>query len=280
MPAVPGFIGGSATSQSVIADAERTVNWYVEKMTGTAAKDVSALYPTPGFLPYIVQGPITDLGIRAGLSVNGRTFVVVGGGFYELLASKTAVKRGTVALDSRLAQIVANGSGAQLLIGSGGNAYCYDLATNTLTLVLTGNVGSIGMLDGYFLALVGVRLRLSDLNNGLAWDPTQFAERAAQPDPWRAMIVNSPDIFLIGEQTGDVWYDPGTAPFPLAPRQGLTLGYGIAAASSLAFTGGVGFWLTQNKDGAGMVVQSQGYSPQQPRARHRPGALSTRRADH
>lgn len=262
MPAFPGFIGGSATSQSMMADAERTVNWYVEKMTGEGAQGRQALYPTPGFEPYVLTGPITDLGMRAGLSINGRTFVVVGTGVYELLASRSAIRRGTVAQDSNLAQIVANGVGDQLLIGSGGNAYCYDLTANTVTQVLTGGVTQIGMIDGYFLAFISPRVRLSDLNNGLTWDPTQFAQRAAQPDPWRAMIVNAPDIFLIGEQTGDVWYDAGTAPFPLAPRQGLTLGYGIVAPYTLVFTGGTGFWLTQNKDGAGMVVQSQGYSPQ------------------
>jgi len=261
MPRFPGFIGGSATSQSPIADGERTVNWYLEAMTGAAAQGKKALYPTPGFSPWILSG-ITDVGTRAGLTIDDRTFVVVGTGLYELFAARTAVRRGTVAKNSLLAQITSNGIGGQLLIASGGNAYCYDLATNVLTEVLTGDVTQIGMLDGFFLALVGERLRISDLNDGLSWDPTQFAQRSAQPDPWQALIVNSPDIFLIGAQTGDVWYDAGTSPFPLAPRQGLTLGYGIVAPFSLAFTGGVGFWLTQNKDGAGMVVQSQGYSPQ------------------
>jgi len=264
MARYPGFISGSAISQSLIADGETTVNWYVEQVTGEGARSKTALYPTPGFQSFILAGQITDLGTRAGLSINGRTFVVVGTGFYELFGTHLATKRGTVVQDNNLAQIVSNGVGNQLLIGSGRNAYCFELATNTLTQVLTNEVTQIGMIDGFFVAFDATtsKVRISDLNDGLSWDPTQFAQRSAQPDPWRAMIISSPDIFLIGEQTGDVWYDAGTTPFPLSPRPGLTLSYGIVAPFSLAMTGGVGFWLTQNKDGAGIVVQAQGYAPQ------------------
>lgn len=264
MPRVPGFIGSAAVSQSVIADGELTTNWYLEKVTGDGAQHDTALYPTPGFNPFILTGQITDLGTRAGLSVNDRTFTVVGPGLYELFGSGLAIRRGTVAQDANLAQIVSNGVGDQLFIGSGRNGYCYDLTTDTLTQVLTDEVDQIGMIDSFFLSFNRdlSKVRISDANDGLSWDPTQFTQRSAQPDPWRAMIVNSPDIFLIGEQTGDVWYNAGTSPFPLAPRGGLTLGYGIVAPFSLAFTGGLGFWLSQNKDGAGIVVSTQGYAPQ------------------
>ena len=74
------------------------------------------------------------------------------------------------------------------------------------------------------------------------------------------MIVNAPDIWLLGEQTGDIWYDAGTPNFPLAARQGLTIPYGIAAPFSLAVTAGQVLWLTKNKDGAGLVVRANGYS--------------------
>jgi hypothetical protein len=137
------------------------------------------------------------------------------------------------------------------------------IASGALTTVLTAEATQVGMLDEYFLALnmVTGKLRLSNLNDGTTWDPTQFALRSAQPDPWQAMIINAPDIWLLGEQTGDIWYDAGTSPFPLAARQGLTIPYGIAAPFSLAVTGGEVLWLTKNKDGAGLVVRANGYSP-------------------
>src|SRR4029077_3468271 len=105
----------------------------------------------------------------------------------------------------------------------------YNLTTNVLTQVLTAECNQIGMLDEYLLALNQVtgRLRLSNLNDGLTWDPTQFALRSAQPDPWVAMIVSAPDIWLLGVNTGDIWFDAGTSPFPLAARVGLNIPFGI-----------------------------------------------------
>jgi len=264
MPSYPGFVGGSAPSQSMIATSERTVNWYSEKIGTEGPQHKSALYPTPGFAGW---NPIAaaDLGGRAALSIDNRTFVMMGAGLYQAAAAMTLTKLQTLAQDNNLAQMVYNGpTGGQLCIATGTNGYNYTIATNVLTTVLVGEATQVGMLDEYFLALNSVtgKLRLSNLNDGTTWDPTQFALRSAQPDPWLAMIINAPDIWLLGEQTGDIWYDAGTSPFPLAARQGLTIPYGIAAPFSLAVTGGEVFWLTKNKDGAGLVVRANGYNPQ------------------
>lgn len=260
MAIYPGFLGGSVPAQSVMADGERAVNLYVERLPD----DRTALYPTPGFTSFAAAG-ITDTNGRGAISVNGRTFVVIGMGLYELGAGGSVIRRATVDQDANLAQLVTNGStGGQLGIASGGNAYCYTLATNVLTQVLTGECTQIGFLDGYFLAFNARtgRVRLSNLNDGTTWDPTQFALRSVQPDSWGALIVNPPDVWLLGELSSDVWYDAGSSPFPLAARQGLAIPYGIAAPFSLAVTGGTVFWLAKNKDGAGLVVRAKGYAPE------------------
>lgn len=238
------------------------MNWYLEKIGTEGVQNKTAFYPTPGFQVYAT---VTDIGGRAALEIDGHAWAVMGAGLYDVLATNTATKVATIAQDSNLAQIAYNGpTGGELCVASGTNAYNYNVASGVLTTVLTGEATQIGMLDEYFLALnmATGKLRISELNDGLTWDPTQFALRSAQPDPWQAMIVNPPDIWLLGEQTGDVWYDSGVSPFPLAPRQGLTLQYGIAAPFSLAVTGGVVFWLAKNKDGAGIVVRANGYTPE------------------
>ena len=264
MPSYPGFFGGSAPSQSKIATSERTVNWYLEHVGTQGTQNKMAFYPSPGFSAWNATVS-ADLGGRAALSIDGRTFIVMGGALYQALAAATLTKLQPVAQDGNLAQIVYNGpTGGQLCIASGTNGYNYTIASNVITTVLAGEATQVGMLDEYFLALNQTtgKLRLSNLNDGTTWDPTQFALRSAQPDPWQAFIVNAPDIILLGELTGDVWYDAGTSPFPLAARQGLTIPYGIAAPFSIAQTGGLVFWLTKNKDGAGLVVKMRGYSPE------------------
>lgn len=258
----PGFIGASDASQSVIADGEITMNWYLEQLPPFATSRF-ALYPSPGFQTFL---SVTDLNCRGSLSVNGRTFVVWGTGLYEIFATQTATKLGTVVQDNNPATISSNGiTGGQLFITSGTNGYCYTLATSTLTLVLTGDATMGGMLDGYFIAfnVSTSRIRISALNDGTTWDPTQFASRSAASDPWKAMVVvqQPAGIWLVGEQTGDVWYDSGAFPFPLAPIPGANYRFGTPAPFSVKVLGDRVTWLSQNADGAGVIVSARGYSP-------------------
>jgi hypothetical protein len=260
MPNWPGFLGPSNPSQSALANCSRLVNWYMEPVDAMTGRP--ALYPTPGQQSFVTVG---DTNTRALASMNGRTFGIVGSSFGELFSGGTFTKYATVALDAFLGGVTLNGAaGNQALVASGSNAYSFDLATNVLSAaVLTGEATQIGMLDGYGVAFNkhAGKFRLSDLNDFSTWDPTQFAIRTAAPDNWQAMLVNAPDIWLIGEQSGDVWYDAGTSPFPFAPRPGATFKYGIAATFSIAAAGDSVFWLSRNAEGAGIVVRARGYVP-------------------
>lgn len=60
-----GFVGGSYESQAVTADAERTVNFYVERMESQGATTDYALYPTPG-VELLSEGPTTTELVGAG----------------------------------------------------------------------------------------------------------------------------------------------------------------------------------------------------------------------
>jgi hypothetical protein len=261
----PGFVGASSHVQSPVADCSRLVNLYLEP--NDSESGLPALYPTPGQAAFITAAAgITDVGTRALATMNARVFGVIGGGVYELFAAGTATRYGAVIQDANPADIAFNGiSGNQALFSSGGNAYWLNLTTHVLSAaVLTNEATQIGMLDGYGLAFNRVTgtLRLSDLNDFSVWDPTMFARRSSAPDAWLAMIVNAPDVWLLGEQSGDVWYDNGGSTFPLAPRSGASFPYGIGATFSLKAAGDSVLWLSQNAQGAGIVVRARGYVPQ------------------
>ena len=146
MQRYPGFVGGSHATRSPLANNERTMNFYPED-----AGDRLVLYPTPGFKPYIFTG---TNGCRAMFSENDQSFFVMGVYFIELTSGGSPIVRGTMdATDRFPAQIVSSGAfGGQLLVSSAGDAYCYTLATQTFTKVLTGEAHMIAMLDSYFLA--------------------------------------------------------------------------------------------------------------------------------
>lgn len=256
------FVGSSYVSQSQLADCEETFNWYKETLESPNAKARNALYPTEGFTSYC---SVIDAGGRAMATMNGRTLAVMGARVYEVFGNNTATAYGGVLQDKNLAQITFNGVvGNQALISSGGNGYNLNLTTNALTQVLTGKATQVAMLDGFGIAFdtsTG-RIWISAVNDFTSWDPTQFAARTTAPDTWKAMVVNPPDIWLIGSFSGDVWYDAGNFPFPFAPRTGLNFKYGIIAPFSLAAIGYSVIWLSQTPEGTGIVVRSVGYSPQ------------------
>ena len=259
MPAYPGFIGGTEKAQAAISSCARSVNLYTERRTQTARP---GLYSWPGQTKF---SQTTAVNGRALFEMNGRCLGVMGADVGEIDVNGTWTRYGGVVPNAARAQIAMNGqSGNQALVCSGGFAYVLNLTTNVLSAAVAGlTAHQIGFLDGYGIAFDRTlsRFRLSNLNDFTVWDPTQFQGRSQAPDNWLAMIVHQPDIWLIGAQTGEVWFDAGAFPFPFQPRPGATFPWGIAAADSLAVVGDSVLWVSRNREGQGIVVRARGYSP-------------------
>lgn len=266
----PGFVGPSYQSQSPVADCEQLINWYPELLETPYGRNRAALYPTPGFSPFVgsAQG-IVDVGARAGFEMNGRSFMVIGGGFYELFSNQTVTRWGGVAQDQFQATISSNGAaGNQLLITSGGNAYSFDLGTNTLAPIaaLAGLATMGGMVDGYGLVFNGNNstVYVSDLNDFSSWTTgTNYFQRSIAPDPWRAMVIRRSEIILVGEYTGEVWRDVNAnIGQPFAPDLGAVFNAGTSAAWSVRVSDDLVVWLKNTPSGDGTIVAMTGYNPE------------------
>lgn len=266
----PAFCGESYVSQSPLASVARAVNFYPEKLRTEGRKVNVALYPTPGLTAFAAAAESPGRGIFA---QENRCFSSIGNKIYEAFAAGVLTLRGAVSLDTNPVQFTTNGDGGQQLgLASAGQFYLIDLATNAFSNP-TGAVNQVLQLDGRFVGLdtLTSTLRISNLLNGLIWSPN-IAQRSSASDAWRAMALSgSKEIFILGEFTGDVWYNAGTSPFPLAPRQGILITPGIAAAYSLAKCGGDLMWLGNSDGGGNQVVLAQGYQTQ---------AVSTEAVDH
>lgn len=261
----PSFTGPSYTSQSPIADAELCLNWYPEAVEAEGPTARQVLYPTPG-----VEAAVTSsMGSRVRqlysivvLNVE-RCFTLISNRLQEVNSNLTLTDRGAVVEDTNVGSLISNGDGGgQLFAASGFEGYCLDLVTNILTNPVS-DVTMASMVDGYIVALDAETstLKISDLLDANTWDPTQFAQRSAQPDPWKALIVNYNEIWLLGTQTSEVWYDAGNFPFPFALRPGAIMQQGIAATFSAAVLDGTVIWLAHNQNGQHQVVAASGYVP-------------------
>lgn len=261
----PYFCGGSYTAQSPITDQERTVNLYVERTEVPSSASQFSMFGTPG-VKSLVTAP-TSPGRAHFYDTNSkREFAVVGNVFYEISAAGDVItNRGAVAIDGNPATISSNGDGGgELLVTSGGNAYLFTLATNVFTQIAALNgLATMGAhVDGYFLVLnrTTSTVRFSGIYDGATWDPTNFFQRSAAPDKWASLNVANRLIYLLGEQTSEVWYNAGISPVPftLHPSSGV-LPYGIAAAFSAAIVESSLVWLSNTVSGRGPVVKVAGF---------------------
>ncbi len=257
------FIGQAYHSQSSDVDCERTVNFYPEQVESGSGKSSVVLYPSPGFSLFTT---LPQSNVRGMLYHDSRLFAVAGTGFYEITSTGVVTLRGTVATGTDPASIVANGDGGgQLFITSGGNGYCFVLATNVLTTELTGTADFGGFLDGYFLALDAATstLQISNLLDGTTWGALDIAQRVTGADPWVSMLVSDRQIFLYGTKTSEAWYNSGNPDFPFEPVQGSFVQDGIAAPySTAALVDNTRIWLAANADGSNVVKRASGYVPE------------------
>lgn len=257
---IPAFANGFYTSQNPGADCELCVNWYPERMESPGAKTDTVLYPCPGFSAFATLSPGP---IRGMWHQNGLTVVVSGFNAYLVDSLGASTLMGVVAVDGNPAVITSNGDGGgQIFITSGDTGYCYDIGTTAFTTEITGAT-TCDFLDGYIVVLDATTstMKVSGLNDATAWDPTQIAQRTQGGDTWVAMRIINSDIWLMGSQTSEAWYNQGTFPFPFGPRSGAFIQQGCAAAFAMNSLNSTLVWLSQNAQGAGMVNRLDGYAP-------------------
>ncbi len=261
----PNFCGPSYSSQSPIADAEMTMNLYDEIMESPGAAAKQVLYPTPGVIVFSMAGIGSRVRQLYSIIADNveRCWAVVSNTLFDIASDGTLTNRGTMAEDTNIATLVTNGDGGgQLFATSAKQGYCLDLTSNVFSNPVSA-VTMASMVDGYIVALDATTstLKISDLLDATTWDPTQFAQRSSQPDPWRSLVVNYNEIWLFGSQTSEVWYDAGNFPFPFALRPGAIMQQGIAATFSAAVLEGTVIWLAHNQNGQNQVVAASGYVP-------------------
>jgi hypothetical protein len=264
----PGFLGPDNKSSSVMADGERLVNLYPQPLESPSAPVPWVLLPTPGyrqFLSGVIVGPglpVVPTGVgRANFSMDGRSWVIFGEGLYEYFANGDLDFWGFVAQDANPATICSNGT--QLFVTSANQGYLWTIATTAPAGVVVTGARMGAFLDGFFLALDAdtSTLKISNLFDGLVWNPLQVAQRTAGADTWQAMYVVNRLIYLQGSATSEVWTNLGTAPFPFGPIQEGFSQHGTAAPFSGAVDSSLTF-LGRNANGRGIVYRMQGYTPQ------------------
>jgi len=266
------LLGGSGEDRSSDVSQQLTQNLYVHKTQTGKSKTV--LYSTPAITLFTEVG----LGpIRGAIEYNDIYFVVSNNELYEVNSVGTGVLRGTLNSSLGHVSMAHNGpdNGQQIAIADGTDFYIWDSSASDFKIITDSGdpdydadcptPTQVLFFDGLFVvnnpAVTGT-FNVSGSYDGTAWDATEFATAERDPDSLKALTVSNRKLILAGRDTAEIWFNSGALDFPYEPMQSGFSEWGIAAPFSLVEVSGITFWLSNNKEGNGMIIMMTGGNPQ------------------
>ncbi len=189
-------------------------------------------------------------------------YVVSGKSLYRLDSAWNSLFIGNLSGDGPVSMA---DNGTQMFIACNGPSFIYNSTTEEFAQIadpdFPGAV-TVGYLDGYFVfnEPESQKVWVTSLLDGTSIDPLEFASAEGSPDQLVAAIVDHREAWLFGTNSIEVWYDAGSADFPLQRIQGAFNEIGLAAAYSVAKLDNGLFWLGSDSRGQGIVYRSNGYT--------------------
>ena len=117
--------------------------------------------------------------------------------------------------------------------------------------VISANAASIGGTGAGFTWTVATMAS--------AFDPLDIAAKSGFNDPIVGLASVHRELWLIGALTTEIWIGTGAADFFFQEQQGAYINHGCAAQYSIANMDVLVFFIMQDQQGNGTVVQGQGY---------------------
>ena len=258
------ILGGAYVARSVNAANNRMVNLFPEAVPeGSGGKEAGFLSRCPGLslLQTVGTGPIRALWAH---QTNGSDFYVVSGSEVYKLTGLTATPTllGTV---TGTGPVSIADNGTQIFFACNPDGYIYNESTNVfaqITDVDFPGAVTVQYLDGYFVFNEpdSQLLWITALLDGTSIDPLDFASAEGSPDGIVAVAVTHRELWVFGTDSVEVWYDAGTADFPLARISGAFNDIGCVAPYSVAKLDNTLYWLGTDARGQGIVYKANGYT--------------------
>ena len=263
---IPLFGLGMA-SKSPYVTAKQLTNLYCE-VRPDGEKSALVAYGTPGLSLFVDMG---DTPIRGGRSMDGISlaFFVHRGTLYEVNNAGVTTARG--ALLTTTGRVSMSDNGVQLMIVDGTYGYIYNTSTNAWSTNVTAalaptavNPTTVTYLGRRFVVSFNGsgRFYCSAIDDGLTWDPLNFASAEVNPDPIVAVWTSNGQLALFGTKTTEFWGLSGAVDFPYSLVAGTATEWGLVSPWSLAKFDNTVIGLFKNELGQSMIAKLNGYTPQ------------------
>jgi len=239
----------SSQGRSKTVDAARLVNMYAELSEG---KSNVVLHGTPGLASEATRATVKCRGIHFMGVVR---YEVVGDALYKD-GTNVGLIDGTGLVDMAT-------NGTQLVIVTNQNTgYIYTVAGGLVQITDADFPGatSVDYLDGYFLFTepnTGIFF-ISALNDAGDIDALDFATAESDPDNLVRVFVDHREVWLMGEDTCEIWINTGNASFPFERLDGAINEKGLRGKFTPTKTDNSLFWVDRD----GIVRRAvDGYTP-------------------
>jgi hypothetical protein len=282
------FVGPSYELRSITADAQRSVNLYLETIESEDGESQKQLIGTWGYTTFLT---LPTYPIRKHWEVNGRLFVVSGNTLYEVAATGIFNVTGGVGskfnaigtLNTASGPIGMRDNGFQLCIVDGNNEYIYQLlagqvtnpANEQTTTIAPGTwlvnpaggefFGSytVAFIDGYFVFSqpLSNQFQLSQLFDGTNMSDLDIAQKEGYSDYIVQVFNDHDELYLFGSETTEPWYDSGSNSFPFVKIPGIFIEKGTVAAETVQQFDNTIFFMGKDKRGAGIIYRLNGFTP-------------------
>lgn len=265
------LVSAPYAGQSVISSGQECINLYAESVAKTDPQSPTPItyYQTPGTKLF---GQNTEYAFPArGMYRTSKdtAYYVVGQQVYFVGTDGTLTVIGIIT--ERPSRVYMKDNGLVIVLVDGVNGYVIDIVSNAFAQITDPNfLGAdfIELLDTFFIfnrpdtnqfyiSLSNVDFTMLSTTGG--FDPLDIAAKAGFNDPILWIVSVHRELWLVGNLTSEVWIGTGAADFYFQQVQGAYINHGTCAQYSGASQDILTFFLQQDMQGNGLVLQGQGY---------------------
>jgi hypothetical protein len=257
---------GAYSAKSLVAEAQRCVNLYAEANPKDSPFPFT-YYPSLGLTLKVAVTPTAGNGWRGLWSAsNGTLYGVCGSTVYMIDATFTAKALGDMQTIAGPVSMTDNANYIMIVDGTA-VGYTIDLSTNTFSQVSDSAFmggSTVSFVDGFLVLNVpDTREWYISLNDEITFDATDFASKSGYSDKLVGVAVTKRYIYLLGEETTEVWFNAGDPTFPFERLPGVFMQHGCAAVNSIAQMDGEIYWLAQSQQGVCYINRTQQFNASQ-----------------
>jgi len=264
---------GSYNFQRVIPlDPERSVNLF--EYIDPLGKKPKSLLSTSGIVNSDVVFSTINGAFRTQFVFQGvneatpNMYVVIGFDAFRIDPSLIPTLIFSFTSASNVGYVGIDANTHEVIFVDGNEGWIWDTSTSVATQITDANFPpapiDVTTLDGFFVVANGGtnQFRLSQFNDGLLWTPLQQGTIQSHPGNIVACRTLHRLLFLFSANFTEVWENQGIgANLPFRRINSLLMEVGTPAIGSISTGFGSLFFLSQDKDGLGSVMQVIGSQP-------------------